>query len=227
MAKKIILIGGSKGGVGKSMVTSLVLEHFVGVAQKVLLIETDTSNPDVFNAYGEEVPSRLLDLDGPNGWTELVNVCDAHPDTTVVVNTAARNNRGVAAYGETLRDSLQELGRTLVTFWVINAERDSVELLKSFLDVIPNADLHVVRNNYFGNAEDFTLYDSSKTRVRVEERGGRSLDLPVLGSRVANELRTKRISIGRALKELPLGHRAELRRWKNLVDETLGQVVAA
>src|SRR5688572_28780358 len=107
MAKKIILVGGSKGGVGKSMVTSLVIEQLVAAGQKMLLIETDTSNPDVFNAYGEEVPSRLLDLDGPNGWMELVNVCDTHPDTTVVVNTAARNNRGVEAYGETLRDSLQ------------------------------------------------------------------------------------------------------------------------
>ena len=227
MAKKIILVGGSKGGVGKSMVTSLVLEHFAGAGQKVLLIETDTSNPDVYNAYGEEVPSRLLDLDGPNGWTELVNICDAQPDTTVVVNTAARNNRGVEAYGETLRDSLQELGRTLVTLWVINAERDSVELLKSFLDVIPNAELHVVRNTYFGSAEDFSLYDGSKTRARVEERGGRSVNLPVLGSRVANELRTKRISISRAFKEMPIGHRAELRRWKNLVDQSLAQVVAA
>jgi hypothetical protein len=225
MAKKIFLVGGSKGGVGKSMVTAAVVERLVSAGEKVLLIETDTSNPDVYNAYGTELPSRLLDLDGPNGWIELVNLCDKEPETTVVVNTAARNNRGVDAYGETLRDSLDELGRTLVTLWVINAERDSVELLRSFMEVIPNSELHVVRNTYFGNADDFQLYDSSKTKAKVEGRGGRSVNFPVLGSRVANDLRTNRLSISRALKEMPLGHRAELRRWKNLVDQTLADVV--
>jgi hypothetical protein len=225
MGKKIYLVGGSKGGVGKSMVAMMLIELLRGLGQKILLIETDTSNPDLFRAYGEEVQTEMLDLDVANGWSELVNIADAHPELTVIVNTAARNNRGVEVYGETLRESLAELGRELVTLWVINAEADSVDLLKRFMEVIPS-ETHVVRNAWFGADEDF-FYNHSKTRLEVERRGGKSVTFPVLGSRVANELRTKGMSIARGFTEMKLGNRAELRRWKRLADESLSGVVVA
>jgi NUBPL iron-transfer P-loop NTPase len=226
MAKKIIMVCGGKGGVGKSMVTMATLDRLADGGSKVTLVETDTSNPDVHKCYGSEVPAHLVDLEAANGWVELLNLCDAEREATVVVNTRAANNEGVRAYGETLRGALSDLERSLATFWVINAQRDSVELLKAFLETMPEGELHVVRNMYFGREEEFEAYNGSKTRGRVEERGGRSLTFPVLASRVANDLYNKRLSIGRAFRDLPIGQRAELRRWKNLVSQSLGQVVA-
>ena len=60
----------------------------------------------------------------------MVNLCDAHRESVVVVNTGARNNKGVTAYGETLNSTLSDLGRKLTTLWVVNRQRDSLELLK-------------------------------------------------------------------------------------------------
>lgn len=225
MAKNIYVLGGSKGGVGKSFGCMSVLDHFRDMGEKPLLIETDTSNPDVFHAYGKLVEHRLIDLDKADGWIDLVNVCDAFPDSPVVVNTAARNNRGVTAYGRTLNNTLEELKRRLVTFWVINRQRDSLELLRQYMVAIPNAAVHVVRNAYWGTEEQFELYNNSKTRQEVEGRGGKSLTLPNLADRVVDDIYSKRLAIEKALVDLPVGHKAELRRWKEDLKPVLSAVI--
>jgi CO dehydrogenase nickel-insertion accessory protein CooC1 len=38
---------GSKGGVGKSMMTLATVDHLLEQGESVLLVECDTSNPDV------------------------------------------------------------------------------------------------------------------------------------------------------------------------------------
>ena len=74
-------------------------------------------------AYKESTETELINLDEADGWIQLVNLCDSKPDSVVVINTAARNNKGVSAYGETLNSTLEELKRKLVTLWVINRQR--------------------------------------------------------------------------------------------------------
>jgi hypothetical protein len=162
MNKPIYVVGGSKGGVGKSLV-SMAMTHFLTEArEKVFLIDADTSNPDVFKSYGAEVQCELVNLDDADGWIRFVNICDENKDAAVVVNTAARNNQGVAAYGATLSKSLEELDRDLVTLWVINRQRDSLERLKDYIEAIPDSTLHVVKNGYFGADAKFELFNNSQ-----------------------------------------------------------------
>ena len=226
MEKPIYLVGGSKGGVGKSLVTMALVDHLLEHGESVLLVESDTSNPDVYKAYKDTAAAHLLDLDEADGWIELVNLCDSAPKSVAVVNTAARNNRGVSAYGQTLSSTLAELNRTLVTFWVINRQRDSLELLKEYMAAIPNADVHVVRNGYFGDEKKFELYNGSNLKKAVEDHGGKSITFPDLADRVSDDIYSKRLSIARAGKELPIGNRAELSRWKGEVAKVLSEIVA-
>ncbi len=225
MAKRIYLIGGSKGGVGKSMVTMATVDYLQQQGETVLLIESDTGNPDVWKAYKETTETELVNLDDADGWIQLVNLCDSHPESVVVVNSAARNNQGVSAYGETLNGTLAELKRTLITLWVINRQRDSLELLKEYMDAIPNAVIHVFRNGYFGEEKKFELYNGSKLRTAIEERGGKSVTFPDLADRVSDDLYSKRISITAALQEFPIGNRAELSRWRTEVRKVLDVIV--
>jgi hypothetical protein len=112
-----------------------------------------------------------------------------------------------------------------VTLWVINRQRDSLELLKGYMEDIPDTLVHVVRNGYFGNEGKFELYNDSNTRHVVESRGGQSLNFPELADRVSDDIYSKRFSIAKALKELPIGNRAELSRWKTEVKKTLEAVI--
>ena len=225
---KIYLCGGNKGGTGTSMVATALIDAFLQRGAEPLLIETDDANPDVFKAHSERVQCAALSLDDADGWIEMINSLDKARGVPVIVNTAARNSTGVARYGQTLKSTLGELGRTMVTMWVINRQRDSLELLADYLDAMPvGADhqVHVVRNGYFGSAEKFQLYNGSQLKQRIEEGGGLTLDFPDLADRVADQMATQRLTIQGALKEMPLGHRAELIRWRDEAFKVLGQVM--
>lgn len=164
-----------------------------------------------------EIDCAAFDLDEADGWINFVDYCDEHRDAVVVVSTAARNQEGVARYGATLSSTLGELGRRLVVFWVINRQRDSLELLRQFGETFPDAMTHVVRNGHYGTPDRFVLYQDSKIRKSVEAKG-RSLDFPELADRVADDLRSQRLSVRKAAESMPIGQRAELLRWRALYD---------
>ncbi|MGF6644259.1 protein mobD [Paraburkholderia sp. GAS82] len=222
----IYVIGGSKGGVGKSLVTLALVDYLLRMDVNVVLVETDTSNPDVMKAVHDEIECGSCDLDDVSGWIDFVNFCDLHRDATVVVNTAARSQAGVARYGGTLANALDELARRLVVLWVINRQRDSLELLLKFGATFPSAVTHVVRNSYFGAPEKFALYRESNLRKAIETQG-RSLDFPDLADRVADELRSQRLSIRKAAETMHLGERAELLRWRELFSMMFAQLTPA
>ncbi|MDD3326580.1 MAG: protein mobD [Zoogloea sp.] len=225
---KIFLCAGNKGGTGKSMVATALIDAFLQRGVEPFVIETDDANPDVFKAHSETVQCAALSLDEADGWIELINSLDKTRGVPVIVNTAARNSAGVARYGQTLKSTLGDLGRTLVTLWVINRQRDSLELLADYLDVMPvNADhqVHVVRNLYYGSSDKFQLYSGSELKKRIEGSGGKTVDFPDLADRVADELATKRLTLQAAMGEMPLGHRAELIRWRDEAFKTLSQVM--
>jgi len=129
MMKPIYYVGGSKGGVGKSLVSIALIDYLKNKKQeKVLLVETDTSNPDVYKVYSDTIPAVTINLDNSEGWIELLNNCHDYKDAAVVINSAARSNDGIKNYGEFLTKAVDDLKRQLVVFWVINGQRDSLEL---------------------------------------------------------------------------------------------------
>jgi len=224
MNKDIYLIGGSKGGVGKSIVSMALIDYFLDKKENILLIETDTSNPDVYKNYSEEVNSKLVDLEEADGWIELLNLCDDYKDSIVIINTKAANNNSIKKYGENLNSSLEALERKLITLWVINRQKDSLLLLKDFRDALPNALVHVIRNEYFGDESKYQLYNNGKTKTDIENQGGLSLNFPDIADSISDILYTERLSIKKAIETLPIGNKAELKRWKNLAQITFDKI---
>ena len=51
MNASMFYIGGSKGGVGKSKVSFALIDYLISNGHKVLLLESDTANPDVYKAH--------------------------------------------------------------------------------------------------------------------------------------------------------------------------------
>ncbi|WP_213305835.1 protein mobD [Paraburkholderia sacchari] len=219
----IYLVGGSKGGVGKSFVALALTDYLLRRDIRAALVETDTSNPDVMKAVQDEMRCIAYNLDDADGWIGLVNFCDEQRDAVIVVNTAARSQTGVEQFGATLASALGELRRRLVVLWVINRQRDSLELLNAFSETFPDAVTNVVRNGYFGPAEKFTLYQGSQLRRSIEACG-HSLDFPDLADRVADELRSQRMSIRKAAETMHIGERVELLRWRSLCDAMFAKV---
>ena len=102
MERPILLIGGGKGGVGKSLLSVALVDYVSVTDGRPFLVETDTSVPDVFKTYSGDIGAELVNLDEREGWIELVNIVDSHPDNTIVINTGARNQTGISNFGKTL-----------------------------------------------------------------------------------------------------------------------------
>jgi len=205
MSKAIFLVGGGKGGVGKSLMSMALLDFLQTGGREPFLVETDTSVPDVFKAYQEEIAGELVNLDEREGWIELVNLVESKAGSTIVINTGARNQTGVSNFGRTLSRALGELGRKLVVLWMIDRKRESLELLSDFMAAIPEAEVHVVRNLYLGTEKKFELYNASKMKAGIEARGSKSVNLPELADRVTDAMNKGRMTIAKATGELSLG----------------------
>jgi hypothetical protein len=202
-----------------------VIDYFESINDSPILIESDTSNPDVWKTYQHRVKSELLNLDDKDGWINFINFCDSNKDSTIVINSAARSNDGVKAHGKMLNDNIDHLSHKLITLWVINRQRDSLELLADYMETMPKAEIHVVRNTYAGAPSKFELYNSSNIKKTIENRGGKTIDFPDLADRVADEIRNERLPIAEAGEKMPLGNRAELARWRAEVKKVMEAVL--
>jgi len=232
MSNDIIVIGGCKGGVGKSLLSMATVDYFESRKNGVLLVETDHSNPDVGRIYqietedDQQVRVEIINLDDADGWIDFVNILDneVNAKRTVIVNTGARNSDAIANFGENLTSQLKGLKRKLKTLWIINDQLDSISLLIEYIKAMGEVELHVFRNLFFGKENKFDIYNGSKTKQTIEEKGGKSLNFPVLSSRVTRHLYVEKMSISKALEKIPMGNKGELERWRRGVTVLLDEV---
>jgi hypothetical protein len=232
MAEPIYLVGGSKGGVGKSLFSMVLLDYLQNVEKECILIESDTSNPDVFKCYEDSVNTEAINLDVSEGWIELVNLCDSFPKSAIVINTAARNNVGIVSFGGTLGELLNELGRKLVVFWMIDDKKDGAELLLDFQDALSNSVIHLVRNEKAGKVDNFYCTQMiDKGQIKIN---GKILDLPVLNSIVAKHLYDDRLTIEAVTtagttfgdgQKIPIGNRGHMKNWRQSVHKLIEEVL--
>jgi hypothetical protein len=217
----IFSVLGPKGGVGKSTVACNFLDL---LGPSAILIETDTSNPDVGLTYQDTNKTCAIDLDHSDGWIDLVNLADS-TDEPLVINGAARSNAGLK-HAPILTGALNELGRKLVVLFVMSRSRDSMELLADNLEIMPAdvAETWPVLNTYFGSPDRFTLYNDSNMRRQIEARTG-TLVFPDLTDRIMEQMNHGRLTIAKAAEIMPIGNRMELLRWRNEAHAELQKVI--
>ncbi len=153
----VIFVGGSKGGVGKSLVSCLTLHALMSNNQKPLLIETDDSNPDVLKTYGDMCDGHFFELDSEEGWQNAFKFVYDREDKSapVVINSGARNIASVEKYGAVL-NVIPEI----VVLWVIDNGKESLNLLADFLKIYEKK-IAVVKNGFFARENNFIFFEKS------------------------------------------------------------------
>jgi hypothetical protein len=157
------------------------------------------------------------------GWVALGDLCRQHRDHSFVINTPAGSNTAAKLYGE----HLMAAGRRANALWVMSDGKDSVLLLKEFMEAMPHAIISAVRNLHHGDETAFSIYDHSSYPKRIGERGGKSLYFPVLAKRVADEIKNNRMTPAGAVTDgvLRITSRAEIMRWRACCAEMFSEVV--
>jgi hypothetical protein len=215
---KIIVVGGGKGGVGKSTVSLALLDALLQDEHQPVYVETDESNPDVYKAVNELVTSDICNIDDESGWVELGGIIEAHPKACIVVNTAARSTDSIVEHGSILTDVATELKRDLVMVWPLNRQRDGLELLKNFLDAKQvYAATYALLNTYFGKEDKFARYSSGKLKSRVTD----TIVFPELNDLVADRINDSRLALWNAGEGFSIAERSALLKYRNFAHAAL------
>lgn len=181
------MVMGAKGGVGKSLFSIALIEIFGN--EKVYVIDTDKSNPDVYKVASGKLECVAIELTDIDGYSLLCSEIADHKDDDIIINTRAANDDSVAANWDILLDASSELKKPITVWWIVNAHIDSVVLLKKFFDQYKNYEItiNVVLNRHFGKLENFN-YLTSNTAKAMEERGAKLITISQLSTSVENAI---------------------------------------
>jgi hypothetical protein len=231
MKDTIFYVGGSKGGVGKSMVSITLVQFLIdryGDSKTVHLIETDESNPDAGRIYKGKIPvSNVILGENDKGWIHMARVIEKSSDTLFVINSAARSNMGIRKNGRNFGAVLDrgKVPYNFVTLWPMNRQKDSVNLLEDFLGYVPFGSVYPIRNEYFGEPDDFTLYmkyigESNLLRSRITD----TLDFPALADIITDEFYSGGSTIPETVDSLGAFAGQSFLSWRNTVYEMFERI---
>ncbi len=185
--ERIHLIGGEKGGVGKSFVARLLAQYFIDRERPFTGYDADRSHGALLRFYaGYASP---VSVDRWESLDPIVEKAISEPEREVLVDLAAQTQDAIARWIESasLLDLEAEAGFRLVYWHVMDAGRDSVDLLRALLDRFgPRMGYVVVLNHLRGDS--FALLDASGQRERAEELGARVISVRKLQESVAAKL---------------------------------------
>lgn len=172
------LIGGEKGGVGKSTVAKLLAQLFIDRATRWAGFDTDRSHATFARCYGDAV--QRVDI-GRAAHIDLTIDALEEGIEEVVVDLAGQSDAHLWRWIETGRviEFMAQLGHEPWFWTVIDGSHDSVRLTRSLVDRLGGRARVVCVVNH-GRGRHFGLFEESKLRDRIEQLGGTVLDLPEL-----------------------------------------------
>ncbi|NML97155.1 mobilization protein [Paraburkholderia sp. RP-4-7] len=172
----IHFIGGEKGGVGKSLVARVLAQHFIDKGIPFVGFDTDKSHGALLRFYADFAAPAVLDQH--DSLDPIIEHAVEDPQRRVLVDLAAQTQQTI---GQWLDDTdviglAEEHGLTLTWWHVMDAGRDSVDLLRQWLDQFGGRlKLVVVLNEIRGDR--FEILDASGERARAEALGASVITL--------------------------------------------------
>lgn len=172
----IHFIGGEKGGVGKSLVARVLAQYFIDRDLPFTGFDTDRSHGALLRFYSDFAAPAVLDQH--DSLDPVLDSALADPQRRILVDLAAQTQQALAGW---LDDSdicgfAEEHGLTLTWWHVMDTGRDSVDLLRQWLDAFGGRiKLVLVLNEVRGDR--FDILEASGERKRAEASGASVITL--------------------------------------------------
>jgi len=180
----IHLIGGEKGGVGKSMVSRLLAQYFIDHGLPFTGFDTDRSHGALLRFYAGYASPVLIDR--YEAMDHIVEAAVARPGNRVLVDLAAQTQEPLVRWMEDsgVLDMAADAGFTLNYWHVMDAGRDSVDLLSRLLDRFGHRLRYVIVRNAL-RGDDFSQLEKSGLQERAVTLGASVMTLRHLHDSVA------------------------------------------
>jgi hypothetical protein len=160
------LVGGEKGGVGKSLVARLLAQYFIDHSMQFIGFDSDRTHGALLRFYSG-YSSPIL-VDSYESLDAIVEAATENPERRILVDLAAQTNDGLTQWMDEsqLLEVAAEIGLHIRYWHVMDAGKDSVDLLKLLLD------RHGARLNYTlvlnqVRGDDFRILDASGEKERA------------------------------------------------------------
>ncbi len=174
------MVGGEKGGVGKSVVARVLAQFFIQRELPFVAVDADTSHGALLRYYSSFTQSADLE-----SFASADQIMDRAlgADRRVLVDLPAQSARLLKRWMEAgdVVTFARDMDVRLVFWHITDGGFDSVSELKRVLDTFGDTVRYVVVRN-FGRSPDFSQLDESEVFSELRVRGGKALDLPQLDS---------------------------------------------
>ena len=200
----IHFIGGEKGGVGKSLTSRLLAQYMIDQQIPFLGFDTDRSHGALLRFY-EGFASPVV-LDKREAFDVVVEAATENPERRILVDLAAQTHDPLVQWIDDagVIELAQELGVTLTYWHVMDAGKDSVDLLGKLLDRFGASLQYVlVRNQVRGG--DFAVLDQSGLQDKAMALGAKVITLKKLHEGVVNKIDADSSSFWKATQSEPGG----------------------
>ena len=223
MAKKLVIVHGDKGGVGKSTFAGLTVDYFLERTGKCVVVEGDKKIPDVAARFGgvPGVVGKIVDLARPDLSEEAIVALFSEIEKIggdhVVINLPAGASSTIDAQSEILYPAAHELGFEVCIAWILGSGEDSVRLLCDS-KLCEHADRKIASlNSMFGEPQK-TIWWDHVARENWLANGGIEGVFPELTDRVIRKVRETQ---GRYLhlcqhEDFTIIERQAIKRWIDL-----------
>jgi hypothetical protein len=166
----IHLIGGEKGGVGKSLVARLLAQYMIDNSIAFLGFDSDRSHGALLRFYGDYASPILID--SYESLDIIVEAAVENPERRILVDLAAQTNDQLTQWMDDsqLLEVAPEIGLHIRYWHVMDSGRDCVDLLKRLIDRHgTRLNYTLVLNQLRGN--DFRILEASEEKERALAMG--------------------------------------------------------
>jgi len=216
---KIHLIGGEKGGVGKSVVARVVAQYLIDKNIPFLGFDTDRSHGSLMRFYADFASPVVVD--SYESLDMIVEAAAEFSDKCVLVDLAAQTHEPLVKWMDDsgVLETAEELGVSFCYWHVMDNGKDSVDLLKKLLDRFGARLNYVIVLNQL-RGETFDMFNESGERERALALNARVITLKRLHEPVINKIDAGSTSFWAAknrsatdLKGLGLLERQRVKLW--------------
>lgn len=172
----IHLIGGEKGGVGKSLVARILAQYLIDKQLPFLGFDTDRSHGALMRFYSGFASPVLVNR--YEALDAIVEAAAAQPDRRILVDLAAQTHEPLAKWIEEsgVLDLAEEAGLVFYYWHVMDTGKDSVDLLAKLLDRFGNQFHYVLVLNQL-RGDDFSILQESGAKERALALGARQVSI--------------------------------------------------
>ena len=198
----IHLIGGEKGGVGKSVVARLLAQYMIDHEIPFIGFDTDRSHGSLLR-FNTDYASPTV-IDDYQSLDTIMETAAAQPEQRILVDLAAQTHYPLAQWIDEsgVLELAEELGISICYWNVMDSGKDCVDLLSKLLDQFGSRINYVLVQNQIRD-DNFNILEFSGVKDRALDLNARVITLKRLHAPVMTKIDSNSYSFWAAKNKDP------------------------